>query len=82
MTSFMRKANVKRRLLRNASLIWKEWYMGGINRNAGSNLKLRNSGLLSEELRSFKIRKVENEVYTLVKGEIIVVLDARKGKRV
>lgn len=56
--------------------------MAGINRNAGSNLKLRNSGLLSEELRSFKIRKVENEVYTLVKGEIIVVLDARKGKRV
>jgi hypothetical protein len=55
--------------------------MAGINRNAGSNLILRNSGLLNDELKTFKIRKVEDEVYTLTKGENVIILDTKSGKR-
>jgi hypothetical protein len=63
------------------NLIYGRNGMGGINRNAGSNLKLRNSGLLNDELKTFKIRKVEDEVYTLIKGENVIILDVKLGKR-
>ena len=51
--------------------------MAGINRNAGSNLKLRQSGLLTDELKTFKIRKIENGVYTLQKGSEVVVISLK-----
>ena len=48
--------------------------MAGLNRNAASNLRLRQSGQLTEELKMYKIRKVECGEYTLEKdGKIVVI---------
>jgi len=48
--------------------------MAGVTRNAGSNLRLCQSGLLTKDLGSFKIRKVEGNIYTLEKDGKVVVL--------
>jgi hypothetical protein len=53
--------------------------MAGLNRNAGSNLRLRESGLLTDVLKTYKIRKVDSGVYTLEKNGNIVLLNTENG---
>jgi hypothetical protein len=53
--------------------------MAGLNRNAGSNLRLRQSGLLTEALKTYKIRKVDKGEYTLEKNGKVVIVNTAGG---
>lgn len=53
--------------------------MAGLNRNAASNLRLRQSGLLTEALKTYKIRKVDKGEYTLEKNGKIVIVNTAGG---
>jgi hypothetical protein len=49
--------------------------MGGIGRKAASNLRLRESGLLTDNLKDWKILNVDKGVYVLGKGEKVISLN-------